>query len=1193
MAKPKDMFSAIRDMPDSDLNGAPNKKKYSDSGVNIDEYISNSLYRKRRPTDNSLLHSLTKSITTSTKQSYEEFFHEFDTNLFGRLTAKFNANLRRLELLQSRQIRDPNYIANTFKDARIKERIGDVLDPKPKGFLKRFLGPRSPDNETVLDKKLTWEEMVIASLEANRLAAKRFYNRAVKEKETPPDKKMSKKMMGTLFGPAIFKALAGTEIGQALGMGSFLEGGMLNAGAHNVASKIGGGSIFQGLAAALGSPLTPALGGAMMLKNMLANSRNKYNAKANDLDIGKTNRVVTNTTGGKDSFLKKLTRVDKIDPDKPIISGHLTIDEMKLSIADSTRLELRRHHKHMEAAVGKKQELTKTMTGISKFFTFFGGTGNKDNIFQRIRDIATLAGPRKYAREHNIVAQVIRGYDQYRFNKDPNMKAKMDLINKKTTAAVFDKETHSSINTKVPNILKYIGENVAGIFEMMKIGGGGGKGKQQKLEAAIMESKKLAEERYSLLESNINKNYSDESRQDQLYNKYMEHAKKKRDIAFKRGISSAAESIKSASKSAKEHSKSLFDQMRYSSPMMGLQNFGRKGLSGLASMGRGANSMMHRMLGGPAAWFSNMMNMSNEGKANTGYGPISRMLSNMSRFIPKFAKGGILGGKGTGTSDSNIAAFSKGEMLINAKATRENARELHAINAGKKPKYVKTLKQKKRYDGGNKDTVEVTENTFGRIAEDGTISLETTRFQPIGLGGGKGKGGLLDTLKDWLLPVASFFAKGGIAMALLTALKEQPMVKAVLEAAGKGVNVVKSAVGKTLDVAKAIGNKGLEQASKVWNATKTAAGSAIEFGKDVAGKGVNIVKSGLGKAGELGAKGIQFAKGGLAKAGEFGAKALSTGKDLIKSGASKTMQFGKDAFNATKGKAIQGLNAAKGFIAPIAAKTGLTTAIKVGGQIAGKLNVPLAVALAAKDVYDIQDAGRGLSKANEAFAKVQAESYEKSSQLRDKHFKDSRDFGSFKSSVFMGTKNPIEFAKGLLSTVKNQSDFNRLILRMHAVTDDPRARELELSKRADGLWNGLTHETTAEFMRLIPINKATQTMMDYLHAHKNEAIKNASGTIDIGNTANPNISAQGTINPSGMESGEVDKVIIGSSQTQAKARAAAEAVQHDKMEKINSGVKELNNTMVKNTKITSSKTGDVNNTTLNVHPSNKMIPNLS
>jgi tape measure domain-containing protein len=56
-----------------------------------------------------------------------------------------------------------------------------------------------------------------------------------------------------------------------------------------------------------------------------------------------------------------------------------------------------------------------------------------------------------------------------------------------------------------------------------------------------------------------------------------------------------------------------------------------------------------------------------------------------------FADGGFIGGAGTGTSDSNLIAASKGEFIVNADAAGKYAPLLHAINAGKAPAIGRSL----------------------------------------------------------------------------------------------------------------------------------------------------------------------------------------------------------------------------------------------------------------------------------------------------------------------------------------------------------------------------------------------------------------------------------------------------------------------------------------------------------------------
>jgi hypothetical protein len=53
-----------------------------------------------------------------------------------------------------------------------------------------------------------------------------------------------------------------------------------------------------------------------------------------------------------------------------------------------------------------------------------------------------------------------------------------------------------------------------------------------------------------------------------------------------------------------------------------------------------------------------------------------------------FAEGGLIGGHGTGTSDSMIIGASKGEFMINAAATRKHYPLIKAINNGKLSKMM-------------------------------------------------------------------------------------------------------------------------------------------------------------------------------------------------------------------------------------------------------------------------------------------------------------------------------------------------------------------------------------------------------------------------------------------------------------------------------------------------------------------------
>jgi hypothetical protein len=58
---------------------------------------------------------------------------------------------------------------------------------------------------------------------------------------------------------------------------------------------------------------------------------------------------------------------------------------------------------------------------------------------------------------------------------------------------------------------------------------------------------------------------------------------------------------------------------------------------------------------------------------------MSRLLS----MIPGFADGGMIGGKGGPRDDANLARVSRGEFIVNARATRNNRATLEAINEGR------------------------------------------------------------------------------------------------------------------------------------------------------------------------------------------------------------------------------------------------------------------------------------------------------------------------------------------------------------------------------------------------------------------------------------------------------------------------------------------------------------------------------
>jgi tape measure domain-containing protein len=74
-------------------------------------------------------------------------------------------------------------------------------------------------------------------------------------------------------------------------------------------------------------------------------------------------------------------------------------------------------------------------------------------------------------------------------------------------------------------------------------------------------------------------------------------------------------------------------------------------------------------------------------KANAEFGWPETERARLAAYLPQFATGGFVSGPGSGTSDDIPAMLSNGEFVINAKASKDNANILHAINSGKKVGY--------------------------------------------------------------------------------------------------------------------------------------------------------------------------------------------------------------------------------------------------------------------------------------------------------------------------------------------------------------------------------------------------------------------------------------------------------------------------------------------------------------------------
>lgn len=77
------------------------------------------------------------------------------------------------------------------------------------------------------------------------------------------------------------------------------------------------------------------------------------------------------------------------------------------------------------------------------------------------------------------------------------------------------------------------------------------------------------------------------------------------------------------------------------------------------------------------------------GGATGGQGGLGGILSGLfggDSAVGGKAEGGLIGGKGTGTSDSNLWRLSRGEFVVNADATAKNLELLENINNGANPK---------------------------------------------------------------------------------------------------------------------------------------------------------------------------------------------------------------------------------------------------------------------------------------------------------------------------------------------------------------------------------------------------------------------------------------------------------------------------------------------------------------------------
>lgn len=99
------------------------------------------------------------------------------------------------------------------------------------------------------------------------------------------------------------------------------------------------------------------------------------------------------------------------------------------------------------------------------------------------------------------------------------------------------------------------------------------------------------------------------------------------------------------------------------------------------------------VIGQPSVDLSQLINMAaKQGLDPHQLGFSSQQIGNArasgSGIFPTHAEGGLLGGTGTGTSDSNLIRASKGEFMVRESETRKHLPLLHAINDGKVPGFA-------------------------------------------------------------------------------------------------------------------------------------------------------------------------------------------------------------------------------------------------------------------------------------------------------------------------------------------------------------------------------------------------------------------------------------------------------------------------------------------------------------------------
>ena len=321
--------------------------------------------------------------------------------------------------------------------------------------LTKFLSPTT-DRTVISERALSWSDMVILSLETARIEARKFY----------------RKMLG---GQG-----AGNRAVQSSAVTSASDAGYFDTLYNRITRSTG--ELNANLVLELLNPKTKSKSG---------------------MNIDKAINNATMAGGKKQSIISRVFRLVKLDPDKPLIAGDLTVDEMTITILEATRMEARRHHKILEK--GNTNQVP--MGRLEQLVQFFAGGHGMKNLKDRISDMSNSFGIREGAK---------RAIDKVKFMRDPKMQARMAFLDKSTARAVFDKGTAATINSKIPNQLKIIGDHLGGIHALIKSNTPGG-------GAISAAAQKASAKEFKEINKLYIKSISDKTPQDRLRESYLKH----------------------------------------------------------------------------------------------------------------------------------------------------------------------------------------------------------------------------------------------------------------------------------------------------------------------------------------------------------------------------------------------------------------------------------------------------------------------------------------------------------------------------------------------------------------------------------------------------------------------------------------------------------------------------------------------